>query len=180
MIDHKTLKSFDKLYEDSYRSVLKYVICNCSNLEDVKDIIQNVYFEVLKNYEKEIEINNVNSYIIGIARNKVKEYYRFKYKEKIVSFFSKKDDLELIDNVPSDLDVQKDFLKKEDLKDIWKFLKKKNILISRIFYLYYYDDMSIKEISKELNVSESNVKNHLYRTLKELRIVLEGKGEKNV
>lgn len=121
-------------------------------------------------------MNNINAYIMGIARNKVKDYYRFKYKEKIVSFFSKKDDSDSIDYIPSDLDIQKDFIKKEDLRFVWEFLKKKNIVIFKIFYLYYYDDMSIKDISKELNMNESNVKNYLYRTLKELKVVLESKG----
>ncbi len=176
MINQNVLKSFDKIYEETYQNVLKYVICNCSNLEDVKDIIQNVYFEVLKNIKKGKNMNNINGYIIGIARNKVKDYYRFKYKEKIVSFFSKKGDSDLIDYIPSDLDIQKEFIKKEDLKFVWEFLKKKNIVIFKIFYLYYYDDMRIKDISKELNMNESNVKNYLYRTMKELKDMLEGKG----
>lgn len=176
MTNHNTSNSFDKIYKETYRNVLKYVICNCSNLEDVKDIVQNVYFEVLKNIKKERDMNNINAYIMGIARNKVKDYYRFKYKEKIVSFFSKKDDSDSIDYIPSDLDIQKDFIKKEDLRFVWEFLKKKNIVIFKIFYLYYYDDMSIKDISKELNMNESNVKNYLYRTLKELKVVLESKG----
>ena len=43
MIDQETLKTFDILYYESYNEVLKYVICNCSNIQDIKDIVQNVY-----------------------------------------------------------------------------------------------------------------------------------------
>ena len=53
--------------------------------------------------------------------------------------------------------------------DIWNYLKKKNPDIQRIFYLYYNLDFTIKEISEELNLKESDVKNKLYRTLKELQ-----------
>lgn len=52
---------------------------------------------------------------------------------------------------------------------MWDFLKNKNVVIGKVFYLYYELDMTIKEISKELNISESNIKHYLYRTLKELK-----------
>jgi len=35
--------------------------------------------------------------------------------------------------------------------------------------LYFYFEMTHKEIAEELNVNESYVKNCLYRTLKEIR-----------
>lgn len=180
MIDHETLKTFDILYNKSYKSVLKYVICNCSNAEDVKDIVQNVYLELLKIMQKEKCFNKGNAYIMGIAKNKVNEYYRFRYKKKLVSLFSKKEDFVLIDNIPDDIDLQEDLLKKEDLKFIWNFLKKKKVIIFKIFYLYYDLDMTIKDIAQELDITESNVKHYLYRTLKELKVVMKNRSDKNV
>jgi len=180
MIDQETLNIFDKLYRDSYSSVLKYVVCNCSNIEDVKDIVQSVYLELLKILKKDKFFNKNNAYIMGITKNKVNEYYRFHYKAKIVSLFSKKDELELLDSIPSDVDLQKELIKREDLQFIWNFLKKKRVIIPKIFYLYYYLDMSIKDIAEELNISESNVKHYLYRTLNELKITMKNRGDENV
>ena len=180
MVDQETLKTFDELYDKTYNNVLKYVICNCSNIEDVKDIIQNTYLELLKTLDKKSMINNPQSYIMGIAKNKVKEYYRFNYKTKIISLFSKKEDLDLVDNIPSNIDLQKDLITKEDLQFIWNYLRTKKIIISKVFYLYYYSDMNIKSISKYLNITESNVKHYLYRTLKELKNVVRERGEENV
>lgn len=181
MINQKTLNKFDKIYKETYQDVLKYVVINCSNIEDVKDIVQNVYLEVLKILENKV-INNNKSYIIGIAKNKINEYYRFNYKAKIISFFSKKedfDDLELIEKIPSKINIEKYVINNDDIEIIWNYLKRKKVIISKIFYLYYYDDMKIKEISKLLNISESNVKNYLYRTLKELESIMKW-GDKNV
>ena len=48
MINQNTLKIFEDLYDKTYKNVLKYVVCNCSNVEDIKDIIQNIYMEVQK------------------------------------------------------------------------------------------------------------------------------------
>lgn len=169
MINHSTLNKFEKLYNDSYSTISKYVVCNCSNIEDVQDIIQNIYLEVYKKIDK---IDNT-SYILGIAKHKIKDYYRFSYKRKNISLFETKDDMNLIDNIPNDINIEKSYLNKYDVEQVWNYLKRKNITIARIFYLYYYLDFSIKEIAKELNITESNVKNHLYRTLKELNIYLE-------
>ena len=52
MINQNTLKIFDDLYDKTYKNVLKYVVCNCSNVEDIKDIIQNIYIEILNKVQK--------------------------------------------------------------------------------------------------------------------------------
>ncbi len=180
MIDQETLNKFDKLYKGSYSNVLKYVICNCSNAEDIKDIVQSVYLELLKILQKDKSFNKGNAYILGITKNKVSEYYRFNYKAKIVSLFSKKDDFLLLDSIPDNVDLEEKFIKEEDLKFIWNYLKRKKVIIFKIFYLYYYTDMNIKDIGIELNISESNVKHYLYRTLKELKFIMKNGDEKNV
>lgn len=122
MIDQETLDTFDKLYYDTYQDVLKYVVVNCSNIEDLKDIVQNVYLEVLKKLDsKNIQLNKL--YIIGIAKNKLKDYYRFNYKAKIVSLFSSiKDDKDnnLIDTIATDINIERIVIKNQDIKFIWK------------------------------------------------------------
>lgn len=180
MIDQETLKKFNELYDKTYDNVLKYVICNCFDIEDVKDIIQNTYLELLKVLNKKITLQNANAYIMGIAKNKVKEFYRFHYKAKLISIFSKKEDLELLDIIPANFDLQKDLIKKEDLNFIWNYLKNKKVIIVKVFYLYYYLDMSIKEIAIKLKISEANVKHYLYRTLNELKNLLKKESDANV
>ena len=44
MIDYKTQDKFDKLYNETHRDILKYIVLNCYNLEDAKDILQSKYF----------------------------------------------------------------------------------------------------------------------------------------
>lgn len=171
MSTQETLKVFDELYETTYYDISKYVVSNCSKLDDVEDIIQNIYLEVYKNISKNKSITK--SYIIGIAKNKVKDYYRFRYKEKLVSLFSSKNDIELLDNIPSDINIEESILLKYDTALVWKYLKNKKPVVSKIFYLYYNLELTIKEISECLNITESNVKHYLYRTIKELKSYLE-------
>lgn len=173
MLDAPSLKQFNKIYDDTYNKVLKYIICKCSNIEDVNDIIQETYLEVYKSLIKEKNIDNFDNYIIGIAKNKIKKHYSIFYKIKTISLFESKDDnIELLDNIESNVNIEQIVLNTSNKEFIWNYLKKKKIIIQRIFYLYYELNLKIKEISKELKVSESYVKNSLYRTLKELQELL--------
>lgn len=173
MLDASNLKQFNKIYDDTYNKVLKHIICKCSNIEDVNDIIQETYLEVYKNLIKEKNIDNYECYIIGIAKNKIKKHYSILYKIKTISLFeSKDDDIELLDTIESNVNIEQIVLNTSNKESIWNYLKTKKITIQRIFYLYYELDLKIKEISKELEVSESYIKNCLYRTLKELQELL--------
>lgn len=164
-------QSFERLYEETYNSVLKYVVLKCNNIGDVNDIVQETYIEFYKilNKEKILKLNNYKAFIIGIAKNKIRKYYGIKYKLCNVSLFSKRDELELIDNIQSDINIENIIINNEQIKSIWIFLKSKKPIIGKIFYLYYYLDLTIKEISSELELNESTIKNYIYRTLKEVR-----------
>ena len=170
MTSQNNLKQFDKIYNLTYNHVLKYIICKCSNIEDVNDIIQETYLELYNAIIKEKNIDDYHKYLIGIAKNKIRKHYHLLYKIKTISIFSQKEsDLELIDTIKSDIDIEKIILNTDDLELIWNYLKKKKIIIQKIFYLYYELDLKIKDISKELEITESFVKNSIYRTLKELQ-----------
>lgn len=170
MIDQSNLKQFNSIYNKTYNQVLKYIVCRCSNMEDVNDIIQETYLEIYKIISKEKNIEKIDKYILGIAKNKIRKHYSLLYKIKTISIFNTKDeDLELLDAIKSDIDIEKIVLNSSDIETIWNYLKTKKIIIQKIFYLYYELDMKIKDISKELEINESYTKNCLYRTLKELQ-----------
>ncbi len=157
MTGQKALDKFDVVYNESYKDISRYVVLNANNIGDVKDILQNIYLEVYKNIDKVSDKN----YVFGIAKNVLKKYYRFK--------FLRKDDTEITDNIKSNINLEKTVMDKFDTELVWKYLKKKNNNIAKIIYLYYYEDFTIKEIANSLNLTESNIKNYIYRTLKELR-----------
>lgn len=182
MIDQETLTLFNELYASTYQAVLTYVACNCNNAEDVKDIVQEIYVAVLIKLQNHPDVTINQAYIMGIARNKVKSYYRFQYKQKIISLFSKRnhrEDRMLIDEIPADMDIEADVFNKEDIAFIWKFLCAKKAVVFKIFYLYYYLDLTIKETAAQLHMNESTVKTYLYRTLKELQAMMKERGDEN-
>ena len=115
MIDQKTLDEFSKIYDETYNDVLRYVVCKCSNISDVEDIIQNIYLDVYK------KLPNISkSYIMGISKNKVNDYYRYNYKRKILEMFSKE---EIEVDYKSDVDIESATIMKYDVELVWKYLK---------------------------------------------------------
>lgn len=170
MTSQYNIHEFNKIYDKTYNDVLKFIICNSSNLEDANDILQETYLELYKKLSKNNEIIDIKKYLYGIAKNKIKKYFSIIYKLKTISL-SKNDDneIELIEKIPSEIDIEKITIENHDLETSWNYLKTKNIIIQRIFFLYYRLDLTIKEISEYLNISESYTKNSIYRTLKELK-----------
>ena len=165
-----TTKDFEEIYKNTYKQTLKFIIVKCNSIDDINDIIQDTYIELLKIIKKKqpLEIDNLNSYILGIANNIIKRHYYKKKKENIVYYYSKdENDIEL--EIKDDFDLEQDIITKENVSQVWEYLKNKNIEVTKIFYLYFALGLKISDISKELEMTESNVKNKIYRTLKELK-----------
>jgi len=167
MSTQKPQNSFEAIYKDTYNDVLKFVIFKCHNLDDVNDIVQETYIELFKMMNKQ-DIEDAKSYIIGIAKNKLKKHYSVINKIKTIFISSSIDDEEISNIAQSNFNLENHVFTKITKEEIWHYLRNKNPLIAKIFYLYYGEDITIKEIAKELKLNESTVKNHLYRTLKEL------------
>ena len=172
MTGQSNLNKFNIIYDETYYDVLKYIVIKCHNVNDANDILQETYYEFWKILNsKKIEDINIKSYIKNIANNKIKKHYSLLKKIKTISIFSKvNDDYEIIETLKDSFDIEKLFINENDWNNIWDFLKnKKNQNIPKVFYLYYKCDLKINTIAKELNVSESYIKNIIYRTLKELK-----------
>ena len=161
----KNLKKFNKIYDETYSDILKYVIIKCHNINDANDIIQDVYLEFWKILNKKTIIDdNIKSYLIGIAVNKIKKH--FTIIQKIRTLVNNEDS---VIDIKSNINIEDIIINNEDWNSIWEYIKnKRNQDIPKIFYLHYKLEMSIKDIAKELDVNESYVKNLIYRTLKEL------------
>ena len=161
-----TRDTFEFLYNNTYKNVLKYTICHCRNLDDVNDIVQDIYTELYQKIvnKKHINLDNAESYIIGIAKNKIKRHYS---SAKINYIEPENESLSQYSN--NDIDIEKDLITKDNVMQVWNYLKNKSELTAKIFYLYYVIDVPIKEIAEEFKLTEPNVKNHLYRTQKDLK-----------
>ena len=162
-------KDFEKIYKDTYNKVLRFAVIKCRNLDDINDIIQDTYLELLKLLKKKkmLEAENIESYILGISNNVLKRYYHKKKKDNIVYYYQ--DDSNLTKDVEDTFDLEADIITKHNVSKVWEYLTQKDLITTKVFYLYFAVGWKISEISKELEIGESNIKNRIYRTLKEIK-----------
>ena len=166
---------FKKVYNETYSNILKYVISRCNNSCDVQDIVQNTYMNIFVRIQKYgiFHFRNINKYIYKIAYGELTKYHKDKMqKQNLVNI--EDDEVGFIDA---------SFLLEERVCDsieeaeIWNIIKQKDCLTFKICTLYFIYDYPLIQISGELNISQSTVKNRLYRTINEIKELFKDKEE---
>lgn len=170
-------EKFNEIYDITYHQCLVYVISKCNHTSVIADIIQETYlslYRILK--DKGIDyIKNPEAYVIRIAKSKIYQHYSLKEKVRsIIPLFdiNKEDkeynqadiNIELFEN-----EIEMTVENKEVLADIWRFLQSKPQTVQKVFYLFYYAELSIPEIARNLHINQSTIKNYIYRTTHEIR-----------
>lgn len=151
---------------DDYYNYVSAIIKNNSNLnkEDEEEIISDVFFIIWKNKEKLDSDLKFSPYIAGITKNvicrKCKELKRkiefTEYDESIADIFN-------VEQIIEDKEINDCIM-----RNIGDFRKDEQA----VFVKFYYENKKIKEISKELGISTSNVKTKLHRIRKKVKKIL--------
>lgn len=175
MEDKSVVVRFNEIYDSTSRAVLLFVTAKCPSVFDAQDIVQDTYLEVYRLLEKRGAdyIKNDRAIVLKIARQKLYKYYTAA--ERLKMLFSSSVD----ENEPELSDFDAEAFCAEDfavdaaaLSEIKALIQNKPQDTKRVFYLFYGLDFTIPEIAKALNISQSNVKHKLYRTVAEIRKAL--------
>ena len=71
--------------------------------------------------------------------------------------------------IKDEFDLEANIINKDNVEKVWNYLKGRDLITTKIFYLYFALGLKISEISDELEVGSSFVKNRIYRTLEEIK-----------
>ena len=153
----------DKIVDDFspyVNTIIRNTVYNNLSNEDKEEILLDTFFVVWKRNEEGYKIENLSAYISGITRNLIKE----KLKKRKLSL-----DLEQIEN-SLDFSYYESYLEEiEKIEEVCNKIKNIKPDELKIFNMFYYSNISIKDIAKELRLSESNIKTKLHRTRKKRR-----------
>lgn len=171
---------FDEIYGATSRAALALITARCARTADIADIYQDTYLEVYRALCRRGTgyVANDRAFVLRIARQKLSRHYALSERLRMfVPMTGKNREGEEFD--VSDLEV--DAFLTEDfavdhilLKEARAMIRQKPEDVKKVFYLFYDVGLRIPEIARLLGMGESSVKNKLYRTLKELRNLLEG------
>jgi len=172
---------FDEIYNSTSKAVLTFITAKCGRVSDINDIYQDTYLELYQLLMKRGAdyVTNEKALVLRIAKQKVARYYSLTERLRIFVSMTTTNDGEEAPPPEWEADtfLTEDFMVNQMLlESARKFIQQKPEEVKKVFHLYYGVGLTISEIAKELSIGESNVKNKLYRTIKELRNLLCGKG----
>lgn len=151
-----------KLYELAYSSVYKTVKSVISDEYTALDIVQDSFIKGFQSLDQLDTPENYLAWMKRIATNKAKDYLK---KKKPILF------TDMVSEDGEEIDFQDDRLEycpeevldrnetSRMVQDILATLSKKQ---QQVIDMFYYEEMSIREIAETLGCSENTIKSRLY------------------
>ena len=129
--------------------VYRLAIIHCSSSADADDIFQEVFLKLLK-YKKTIKSEeHLKAWLLTVTINQCKSMHLSIWNKRKVSID------EILEPVISN--------EKEDYAELHEAIKDIPIKYRDVIHLFYFEDLSIKEISQILNRNEGTIKTQLNR-----------------
>lgn len=161
----KEEQDFEKLIDENKMRFYKTAKSILKNDDDVYDAIQEALISIYQNFDKLENKEYFTTWGIRIVINKCYDHIRKNKKSENNIYI---DDEENPIDIPVD---EKNSIEKLELEDLLNKLSEEKRLITT---LYYYDEISVKEIAQMLEMPEGTVKYKLSEIRKELRAMIEG------
>ncbi len=145
------MKEFERLLQENFAPLQRFVNFKINNKHDAEDIIQDVCLVATQRFNTLKSKESFKPWLIGIAINKCKDYYRKKDKYSYIPFDSLSEST-LISG-------KYGLVEKSDTRETIDLLGEKE---REMIYLYYFQEMSQEEIAKKLSIPLGTVKSRLH------------------
>lgn len=156
------IKSFNKLFnkyaERLYFFSLKYL----KSVEEAEEVVQSVFLYIWENQERLKPEYSFKSYLFTIASNKIKKAFLKRAKENEF----KDEFLCLAISQNSDTEDEVDY--KSLLNKVNQVVESMPAKRKKAFILRKYQNLSIKEIAYEMDLSPNTIENHLSAAQKQI------------
>ena len=162
---------FDRVYEKTYRPLLRYAIVHLSDPTDAEDALQNVYIDFYNRIERygHLDILAPKAFLLKMLRREIIKHYAEREKER--AYLVEDTEAETLADGVSFEDLALDRVMANRVLDAAKRLPQETY---RVFVLYYGFEMSVSDIADELSLSREAVKSRLFRARNSLRAMLSG------
>ena len=148
-----------KIIKRNSNMVYRLAFSQMKNRDDANDVYQDVFLRFIKRQPQFENEQHEKAWFIRVTLNCSKT--------SLTSFWKTK-----VCEIDENFEAQE--VEKEDLTFALNKLSKK---YRAVIHLFYYEDMSIKDIAQSLNISEGNAGMMLSRARKKLKEILERESE---
>ena len=142
------MNEFGLFAKECRGSVERYVRFKISNKSDADDVLQEIWLAGFLQFEKLKNKNSFKAWMIGIARNKVNDYFRNRRDFLNIDELSEK---ELVQS-------RYGLVEYSPVEETLEILSPKD---REILTLFFFENMPQKEISKALKIPVGTVKSRL-------------------
>ena len=154
------------LIEDSYkkyqRSVFLYIYYKIGNKEEAEDLVQDVFVRLM-DYQQMLRVDTIKHFIFTISRNLLYDYLRHYYKRLEVTSYIY-DQRETCTNETEEQVIARDLLLLEKKK-----VAQLSVQRRKVYMMTRFENKTLPEVSRILNLSSRTVENHLFASRKMIR-----------
>ncbi len=155
-------EAFEEIYNRYWKKLLQFAILKTDSIEISKEIVQELFINLWER-RSELEISNLEYYLFAATKYKIIKELKKKYKTESLSESTEN----YADNLPES-SLETDELREKIAESINKLPTK----TKEVFVKSRIENLSHKEISEALDVSQKAVEYHISQALKLLRMDL--------
>jgi RNA polymerase sigma factor (sigma-70 family) len=165
-------QAFEVLYNEYAKSIHFLALKMMKNTEDAEDLTQDVFLTAFQKIGELKTPESFRSWLGRIAENKCVDALK-KRNMLTVSGAEEKAEIEFIEETDRSLIPDKSLDNAETARIIIEIIDKLPLPQRVCVYYYYYENLSVAEIAKQLAVQETTVKNRLALARDKIRKELE-------
>jgi RNA polymerase sigma factor (sigma-70 family) len=152
------------LYERYYRQLYRFIFNMTRQRELSEDMVQNIFFRMLKYPEGFMGFGEFKTWMYHIARNAVYDYFR-KVKKTPVHSDVKNYEERIEGEQFSDSQLEKE----QELKTLGTAMEKLSDENRELLILCRFQELKYNEIARILNTTEGAIKVRVHRALNQLK-----------
>lgn len=166
-------EQFEQIVEKYYRLVYKICFDVLKDKYESENISQETFLSLYKNLHRYINLNDneLKNLICKIALNKCKDYLKSSEFRLVSSIEVNTENEGYLGN---DNSIEDDLIKKERQLKIKKAVNELKSPYKEVITEYYFNGLTLDEISCKLHRDKAVIKTQLYRSKKILKSILEG------
>ena len=164
---------FDRIYEKTYRTLLRYAIVHLSSPADAEDALQNVYLGFYRRITERghADVLAPQAFLLKMLKHEIAHRYEERAKRNTFE----------TDEFDESIAIDPDSFEEEveiraEAGQVLEAAKSLSPDSYRVFVLYYGFDMSVTEIAKEMQLGTEAVKSRLHRGREAVRKQLTDRG----